>query len=137
MREAAQELQEAIFKALIADTRLNTDLAEGRIYDRVPEKSAFPYVVLGRSTVSDWSTSTEDGERLVIFVHTWSRDASRAQTLEIHSHIKRILKTLPPALGDHRLINLRFQLADTKREHHEGLYHGLLRFQAVTEPSAQ
>ena len=41
-----------------------------------------------------------------------------------------------PALAGHRLVNLRFAIADIRREADGRTYHALVRFRAVTEPSS-
>ena len=53
-------LQQAIFAALSASSDLQA-LIGNRLLDYVPRDSAFPYVVLGDGSETDWSTSTERG----------------------------------------------------------------------------
>jgi len=134
MTDPAIELQQAIFKALSQDTELSTSLGADKIFDRVPERVGFPYIVIGRSATSDWSTSTEGGEAIVLYIHTWSSSASRSESHTLQAHVKRILAGTLPPLTDHHLVNLRFQLAETRRDRVSEHFHGLLRFRAVTEP---
>ena len=44
------------------------------------------------------------------------------------------LDDAPLSLTDHRLVNLRFAVADVRREADGRTYHALVRFRAVTEP---
>ncbi|MEL6751340.1 MAG: DUF3168 domain-containing protein [Pseudomonadota bacterium] len=126
-------LQRACFEALDADADLTALLSNRRIFDRVPERVRPPYVVLGRSTVSDWSTATEDGEAIVFFVHTWSRGGDRAESNLVQEHVRRVL-TEDVAVEGASLIALRFQLAETRRDRPSGYLHGVMRFRAVIEP---
>jgi glutathionyl-hydroquinone reductase len=45
------------------------------------------------------------------------------------------LDDAPLTLADHALVNLRFTLADVRREADGRTYHALVRFRAVTEPA--
>jgi Protein of unknown function (DUF3168) len=47
------------------------------------------------------------------------------------------LDDAPLNLADHRLVNLRFALADVRRDADGRTYHALVRFRAVTEPDDQ
>ena len=134
MIDPAIDLQETIFKALSQDNELLTLLGPNKVFDRVPERVDFPYIVIGRSTTSDWSTSTEDGETIVFFIHTWSRISSRSECHALQAQVKRVLAGSLAPLTDHHLINLRFQLAETRRDRVSEHFHGVLRFRAVTEP---
>lgn len=137
MIDPALDLQQTVFKALLADADLTAVLGSNKVYDRVPERVAAPYIVIGRTTVSDWSTSTEGGEAIVLFIHTWSKFTSRTQCHMLEAHIKRVLSAGDIDLADHHLINLRFQLAETRRDRAADHFHGVLRFLAITEPRIQ
>lgn len=134
MLDAALALQESVFKALLADPDLTTLLGSNAIFDRVPEKQSMPYLVIGRSTTSDWSTATEGGEAVIFFVHVWSKDTSRSEVHALQSKIKEVLTADLPPLDGHKLINFRFQLAETRRDRTDNHFHGVMRFRAVTEP---
>jgi glutathionyl-hydroquinone reductase len=45
------------------------------------------------------------------------------------------LDDAPLALADNTLVNLRFSVADIRREADGRTYHALVRFRAVTEPA--
>ena len=126
-------LQRACFHALSADPDLTALLGADRVFDRVPERVRPPYLVLGQSMVSDWSTATEDGEAIVFFIHVWSKSSDREQCHAAQEEVKRVLEgalSLPAA----NLVALRFQLADTRRDRPSGYLHGVMRFSAIIEP---
>lgn len=126
-------LQRACFQALAADTDLTNLIGANRVFDRVPERVRPPYVVLGQSMVSDWSTATEDGEAIVFFVHVWSKSTAREECHAVQEEVKRVLEA-DVAFADADLVALRFQLADTNRDRPSGFLHGVMRFRAVIEP---
>ncbi|MDD9910841.1 MAG: DUF3168 domain-containing protein [Ahrensia sp.] len=135
MSAASTALQRALFQALSHDGELLTALGSAKIYDRVPERVSAPYIVLGRSTVSDWSTSTEDGETIVFFVHVWSRANSRHECNSLQDLVRRVLTDDVALTNPHELVALRFQLAETRRDHETDHVHAVMRFTATIEPS--
>lgn len=133
MTSALSALQRSIFTVLSQDNDLANVLGSAKIFDRVPERVEPPYVVLGRSMVSDWSTSTDTGEAIVFFIHVWSQANSRTECNSIQAHIKRILAANIPPLDSQTLVALRFQLAENRRDRLTEHIHGVMRFRAVIE----
>ena len=135
MPSPAWSLQQAMFAALSADVALTALLGAGRIYDDVPQATSPPYVVLGPITARDWSTSTEDGAEHVITLHVWSRMRGKKQAHEIMSAVSAALHDQSLTLAGHRLVNLRHETSDVRRDPDGETIHGTLRFRAVTEPA--
>lgn len=134
MTSAAIELQKAVFTALETDAALTAELGEGRIHDHAPASIAFPYLTFGRSTLHDWSTDTELGNEHIFTVHVWSKEKGKSQTLRIMELARAALHDRPLALSGHRLVNLRQEFQEARYNEDHAVYHGLLRFRAVTEP---
>jgi hypothetical protein len=128
-------LQKAIHAALIAAPNLIALLGAPRIYDEVPRKPTFPYVTYGASTVRDWSTGTDEGHEHTVTLHAWSRFAGRKPVHEILGAMEAALDQQPLTLDGHRLINLRHEFSDVRRETDGETWHGILRLRAVTEIS--
>jgi hypothetical protein len=131
---AAAALRAAIHDALVADTPLTSLLGGPRIYDEVPISVVFPYVMLGETRVSDWSTGSERGAEHQLTLHAWSRQGGHKEAHLVAGALLQALDDADLTLADHRLINLRFALADVRREADGRTYHALVRFRAVTEP---
>ena len=134
MPSASFALQQSIYSALAADASIMAQLGGPRIFDDVPQKSEFPYLTLGQSNVRDWSTGTESGDEHLLTVHVWSRASGRKQTHEIMGALKSALHNRALALAGHRLVNLRHEFSDARREPDGETYHGIVRLRAVTEP---
>jgi hypothetical protein len=135
MSTAAVALRAAIHDALVADAPLTSLLGGAKVYDDVPRAAAFPYVTLGEAKVTDWSTATEAGEEHQLTLHAWSRQGGHREAHMIAGALLQALDDAPLTLADHRLVNLRFTLADIRREADGRTYRALVRFRAVTEPS--
>jgi Protein of unknown function (DUF3168) len=133
MPSAAWSLQKAIFAALAADATLLALLGGPRIYDDVPQASAFPYISFGPLTARDWSTATDAGTEHTITLNVWSQAKGRAQVHEIMSAARAVLHGQSLTLDGHRLINLRHESSEARRSADGETYLGTARFRAVTE----
>lgn len=134
MPSAVWELQKALHSTLVADSAVLTALGAARIWDHVPRGASFPYVAIGASTDRDWSTGSDNGTEHIITLHVWSRAPGRNETENIAAAIRLALHDQPLTLDGHRLVNIRHELTETRRDLEGEHYHGILRFRAVTEP---
>jgi hypothetical protein len=134
MTTATAALRAAIHDALVADTALTSLLGGARIYDEPPATAAFPYVTLGEARISDFAAGDEKLQEHQLTLHAWSRQGGHKQAHMIAGALLQALDDAPLSPAGHQLINLRFALADIRREADGRTYHALVRFRAVTEP---
>ncbi|WP_274629674.1 DUF3168 domain-containing protein [Arvimicrobium flavum] len=135
MTAAASELQKAIFDALKGDATLIALLEGAKIYDHAPPNVVFPYLTFGRTSIYDWSTGTEIGTEQLFTLHVWSKAKGRKETLDIMELAQGLLHDRPLTLESQALVNCRLEFAEARHDEDLLLYHGLLRFRAVTEGS--
>jgi hypothetical protein len=136
MASAGFELQKAIFLSLTTDTALTALLGGGRIYDNVPRGAEYPYVTFGQISSRDWSTGTDEGEEHGVTLHVWSEAAGRRQTQSIVAALRDRLHDAALSLATHRLVNLQHEFSEVRREAGGEGHRGIVRFRAVTEPTA-
>ncbi|AVT75952.1 phage ORFG08 [Rhodopseudomonas palustris] len=134
MTPASVALRAAIHRALITDTALLAALGAPRIYDEPPREAAFPFVTLGEARISDVSADDAPTQEHQLTLHAWSRQGGHKEAHLITGALLQALDDAPLAPSGHRLVNLRFALADIRREPDGRTYHALVRFRAVTEP---
>ena len=134
MASAGWDLQKAVYAALAADGTLTTLLGGAAIHDAAPQDAAFPYIVIDQTQIRDWSTGAEPGAEHMLMLHVWSRYAGKRQAYEIADAVRAALDGAILGLEDHRLVNLRHQYSELKRDADGETQHGVLRFRAVTEP---
>jgi hypothetical protein len=134
MSSSAAALRAAIHDALIADGALVAVLGGPKIYDEPPRAAAYPYVTLGEARVADYSTATEKGEEHQLTLHAWSRQGGHREAHLIAGALLQALDDAPLSVSGHALVNLRFAVADIRREADGRTYHAVVRFRAVTEP---
>jgi hypothetical protein len=131
---ASAALRAAVHDALIADSALTSLLGGPKVYDQPPRAAAFPYVTLGEARIADFSAGSDKGEEHQLTLHAWSRQGGHKEAHLIAGALLSALDDAPLPLADHKLVNLRFSLADVRRESDGRTYHALVRFRAVTEP---
>lgn len=136
MATAHWELQQAIHQKLAGLPAVLALLGGAHIWDDVPRGASFPYVTFGITSEQDWSTGTEAGGEHILTLHIWSRAAGRHEVDAIADAIRLALHDQPLALAGHRLVNLRQEYAEARRDAGKELYHGVIRLRAVTEQTA-
>lgn len=134
MAAAGFALQKALYATLSGNAGVIAALGGARVYDDVPSRTEFPYITFGQSTARDWSTGTEPGREHTITLHVWSRARGRKQADDVMSAAETALHDAALTLDGHRLINLRHEFSDARREPDGETYHGVSRYRAVTEP---
>jgi hypothetical protein len=134
MPSSSWSLQRAVYDTLAADAVVTGLLGGPRIFDDVPQKTPFPYVTLGQSIVRDWSTGTETGDEHLLTLHVWSRAEGRREAHELLAALRAVFHETALTLDGHRLVNLRHELTEARREADGETYHGIVRLRAVTEP---
>lgn len=134
MPASAVSLRAAIRNTLVADSPLVSLLGGARIYDEPPRNAELPYVTLGEDIISDGSTATEAGDEHALMLHVWSRQGGHREAHVLAGAVLEALIDAPLILDGHQLANLRFIVADVRREGDGRTYHGLVRLRALTEP---
>ncbi len=134
MASASFALQAAMFSKLSSDAAVTAALGGPRIYDEVPVRGQFPYMTFGLTTERDWSTGTDPGHEHVVTLHVWSRARGRMEADAVLSAAQAALHDQSLVLSGHRLVNLRHEFSDARREPDGETYQGIARFRAVTEP---
>jgi len=71
MTWAPIELQKCIFETLSTDTALTTLIGSNKIFDHVPDNTAFPYVSMSIKPFSDRGNSTNQGFEATIQIDVW------------------------------------------------------------------
>ena len=134
MASAGWALQQSIFAALTGDATLATLLGGSRVYDDVSVRAEFPYLTFAQSNERDWSTGSEPGQEHFLTLHIWSRANGRKEAHEIMGAVRDVLHDQSLSLSGHRLVNLRHEFSDARRDSDGQTYHGIVRYRAVTEP---
>lgn len=133
MTASAVDLQKALFATLSGDNELVALLGGAKIFDHAPADVRFPYLTFGRTSIYDWSTSTEAGSEQLFTLHIWSKAKGRKEVLGIMEIVKARLDDAALSLDGHHLVNLRFEFGEASYDDDLSVHQCLLRFRAVTE----
>ena len=129
---ASDAVRKGVAAALIDDSGLAQTLGGPKVFDHPPDRLRPPYIVIGRTVASDWSTSGDEGEAVVLFLHVWTKGEQRDRNHAAQADVRRALTT-EPELDGHHLVALRHELSETRRDPSTGHVHAVMRFRAVTE----
>lgn len=123
MTHALNALQAAVVSAVQAHPVLAARLTG--IYDGPPPRAAFPYVSMGDSLVSDWSTKTAKGREIRLALTLWDSGECPSQLTDLMANLEEAMAALPRNLPGWRIASLMFQRSMVVRDS-AGPWAGLL-----------
>lgn len=131
------ELQKLVVGLLTADAAV-VGLLKARVFDRVPEKSLFPYVSIGPSGYVDDDAECITGGEHTLQLDIWSRSpAGFLECKQVADAVKQALHLNETgaleshALGELRVLSVRFE-----RDPDGLTSHGIVTLQALIEEAA-
>ncbi|MGF7005799.1 DUF3168 domain-containing protein [Aminobacter sp. BE322] len=128
----AVALQKLVHDALRADTAVAAQIA-GRVYDRVPEAPAFPYVSFGAyDFVADDAECIYAGEH-TLQVDIWSRAVGRVQAKQITDAVRRTVHGYEADMGAFGLVEMRAAFAQVIGDPDGVTSHGIVTVTAMIE----
>src|SRR6056297_272253 len=134
MGEPGWALQKAVWSAVTNDTGVIQALGGPHVYDDVPRRTPLPYVTFGTSEVRDWSTGCEDAHEHVMTLMVWTPARGRKRAAAIMEALRAALHERALILDGHRLVSLRHDYSEVRREEDGERLRGLVRFRALSEP---
>ena len=123
--------QTAIYNKLTGDSALMSSIAG--VFDHTPEAQAYPYVTLGESSISDWSSKTTEGTEHNFTLHIWSREGGRKQAAQIMERIHTLLHQGNLTITGQSLVLMRFVSSNIVLENDGWTHHGVMRFRALLQ----
>jgi hypothetical protein len=135
----AVALQKGMRTALLADGPLAAALSDqgvtNRVYDRVPEKSAFPYLTIGDDDIKSDGNMLSEGVEVFAAVHVWSRALGRIEAKRLGGMARRALDTEILIEGN---LNVAGEfLTEVYRDGRDALEtEGVLAFRYLIDPAA-
>ena len=105
MSGAAESLQSALVAQLLAAPELGGLTG---IYDGPPTRAAFPYLSIGSSAISDWSTKTEAGREIRLALTLWDDGTQPTRLYALVAALERAVLALPRGLPGWRIASLTY-----------------------------
>jgi hypothetical protein len=122
-------LQSALYSTLSGDTALS-GMVTG-IFDRPAQNTNFPYITIGESMCSDWSSKTHSGTKHELEINVWSREGGRKNTASIMERVYTLLHSQNISISGQSLVFMRFMASNITLENDGWTYHGILRLHAL------
>ena len=94
--EATYALKAAVRTALLANSTLSTTLVGLKVVELAPSSHPTPYISIDARS-NDWSTSTEDGQEILLDINVWHQSPSQtpetATARNLMSEVRTTLHT--------------------------------------------
>lgn len=151
MTWANSETQKSIYAILIADVTLLTLLkyvpavvgpspkpADYKIYDYVPQKSNYPYIVIGFNPQTDRGSHTTEGWDSPLVINVWAREENRGrkQTQAIQERIDFLLHKQDICIDGWNVINFRRDTCHILPEPDSVTFQGIQTFNLLLGEAA-
>lgn len=134
MNDPHQELQKAVYGILTADSTLQGliggSTGDKKIYDRVPQEKAYPYLTIGDFQSEDRGNHTWEGIAGTLTINVWYREpnAGRKQVQNIQKAIDDLLHKAEPSLNGWNVILMRRSTRNILIEPDNVTFHGIQTF---------
>jgi hypothetical protein len=122
-QQAKIELRDTVVEILKGEPAIVSMLGGPKVYDLPPANVSFPYM-----TVSDVQDRGDEGE---VLIHAWVRDGGHKHAHLLAGSVLSTLDDMPLMLDEHMIANMRFTVADIRREADGTTYHAIIRLRAV------
>ncbi|NUS22525.1 DUF3168 domain-containing protein [Mesorhizobium sp. M2D.F.Ca.ET.185.01.1.1] len=133
---APGDLMQALFLRLKTDATLSALLGGVGLLEKASDKAAFPNVTYGRTSAFDLETGADNDNDQLVTLHIWSKAQGEAETRLIMDSIKARLDGAAFSIGSRGQTSLSLEFAEARYDEDLTVYHGLLRFRALTQESA-
>ena len=126
-------LQQSIFTKLTSSTLtdVNGTSITSKVFDDVPEGTAYPYLVIGEETATNIDTKDKEAHEHTLTFHVWSQYRGRKEIKNIMSQIYTALHNSDITVSGATLVNIRHEFENTLLESDGITRHGVMRFRAV------
>lgn len=128
---ASLALQRAVFERLAGDAALAAKISG--VFDHVPKPARPPYVRLGPSSATDWSSKSFSGQRHRLPLQIFSALESMRELQDIADDVHGLLDRAALRPAGHHLVLLAFDSLVTLRDP-DGIRQARMQFTALTHP---
>ena len=127
-------MQGAIVDALKAYAPLN-QILQKRVYDRVPEGVALPYISIGPSQLTQDDFDCTDGAEVFQQVDVWSKEPGYTECKKIGALVRQALHRLT-VTRDGFTFQIEHRFTTEQRDGDGITSHGVLSFRALIDMEA-
>lgn len=133
--EKTIDMRRALWQTLSTDAELIV-LVGARVYDNVPQGTAYPYIDISENTINDYGTKSEHGQEHNVVINVYDQSSPSRGQLKLNQICKRIYDLLHEKqldLGGIQLTYLlRFSQSFVRRSPDGVSWHAATRYRALT-----
>jgi hypothetical protein len=128
--------QQAVYSALTGSTAVQAFIGT-RVYDEVSQGTAAgvtkPFVVIGETTQSDWSTKTFDGMESTITLHAFSEYKGQKEVKQIGNAMYGVLHNGTFSISGQTRVLCQFEFSESFMEGDGVTRHLVQRYRLLTQ----
>lgn len=128
----SEELQRYLYAKLRTVPEVLT-LAGGRVYDRVPDNTTFPYVSFGPSDIVDDGAECIEAETHTIQLDVWSRAVGKGECKNITDGVKKALIRDMPTISDNAIVEMTVPYCQVVSDPDGLTSHGIIQVEIKVE----
>ena len=127
-------LQDALYAALSGSAALQALIGNpARVFDHVPDGTAFPYVEIGEVSARRFDSASRNGLDCTVTLNVWSRYRGRREAKQILDAIYAALHDGSLSIASNAHVLSAFLGAETKRDDDGLTYHGIARYRVILQ----
>lgn len=128
---ALPEVQNAVKAALAADAALS-GMVTG-VFDKVPAGQAYPYVLLGEKSETEFSTFARGGSRVLLGLDIRSQAPESTEMLAIYDRIREVLHNQPLDVAGYTVVLGTTTLLKTALDPDGVTHRGESRYEVIAQ----
>jgi hypothetical protein len=120
------DLQTIIYSTLSGDSTLDGLIGDNKVFDNVPQGTAYPYVVIGLENARDVGTKTLDGKVYNVDIEVWSQYRGQKEIKEVMERVYNLFNNVTISVSGASSV-MSFVIATTTLVEADGITrHGIV-----------
>lgn len=129
------DVQSAIYTILNGDSTLDGIVGNNKIFDNVPQDTAYPYVVIGNINVINTGTKTLDGNEYNLDIDVWSEYRGKKEISDAMERIYELLHDTTYSVSGANFVNSQVRSTITLVENDGITRHAVLSLSVIVYDS--
>jgi len=129
------DVQSAIYTILNGDSTLDAIVGNNKIFDNVPQDTAYPYVVIGNINVINTGTKTLDGNEYNLDIDVWSEYRGKKEISDAMERIYELLHDTTYSVSGANFVNSQVRSTITLVENDGITRHAVLSLSVIVYDS--
>ena len=129
------DLQTIVYTTLNNDSTLDGLVGNNKIFDNVPQDTAYPYVVINNESAINRGTQTLDGNQYTIDLEVWSQYRRKKEIKEIMERIYNLFNNATYSVSGASMVLSQIRNVITLVESDGITRHGVLTLDVIVYDS--